>query len=129
MKKIFAVLSAFALAATAFAATTFPDISLHDLKKVVAAKDATIVDVNGSDSFKEGHIPGAIDYIAIKDDFAAKLPSDKNALIVAYCGSPSCKAYLQAAIAAEKLGYTNVKHFAGGISGWKDAGEPTQKAD
>jgi len=54
-------------------------------------------------------------------------PADKNALIVAYCGSPSCGAFARAAEAAVKLGYTNVKFYSGGISGWKKAGEATEK--
>jgi rhodanese-related sulfurtransferase len=56
------------------------------------------------------------------------LPKDKNALVVAYCGGPKCKAYEAAAKAAEKLGYTNIKHLTAGISGWKDAGEKTETA-
>ena len=60
---------------------------------------------------------------------AGLLPKDKGALIVAYCGGPKCNAYKAAAKAAEKLGYTNVKQFGAGISGWKKAGEPTEKGD
>jgi rhodanese-related sulfurtransferase len=116
-------------AATALAASAFPDISLADLKKAIADKDVTLLDVNGTDSYKAGHIPGAIDYTTAKSDLAAKLPADKNALVVAYCGSPKCGAYAKAAQAAKDLGYTNVKHYAGGISGWKEAGEPTEKAE
>ena len=37
------------------------------------------------------------------------------------------KAAQKAAKAAEKLGYTNVKHLSAGISGWKDAGKPLEK--
>jgi rhodanese-related sulfurtransferase len=47
-------------------------------------------------------------------------------LIIAYCGSPKCGAYLQAAKAAEKLGYTNIKHMSAGIAGWNDAKLPTE---
>jgi len=57
------------------------------------------------------------------------LPADKAALVVAYCGGPKCMAYQAGADAAMKLGYTNVKHFPGGISGWKKAGEKCEKAD
>ncbi|MGH8047942.1 MAG: rhodanese-like domain-containing protein [Chthoniobacterales bacterium] len=128
MKKLIVAFSALALAATAFANSAFPDISLADLKKAIAAKDVTILDVNGPESYAEGHIPGAIDYLAVKD-LATKLPKDKAALVVAYCGSPQCGAYAQAAAAATKLGYTNVKHYVDGISGWKEAGEPTEKAE
>jgi rhodanese-related sulfurtransferase len=129
MKKILTALSVLAITATAFAASAFPDISLPDLKKAIADKDVTVVDVNGTDSYKEGHIPGAIDYIAVKDDFAKQLPADKDALIVAYCGSPQCGAYAKAAAAAKELGYTNVKHYVGGLAGWKEAGETLQKAE
>lgn len=86
-----------------------------------------MIDVNGSASYEAGHIPSALDYDAIKDELAAKLPKDKGALIVAYCGNPNCPAYAKAAKAAAALGYTNVKHFSEGIDGWKKAGEPTEK--
>ena len=57
------------------------------------------------------------------------MPADKNALIVAYCGGPKCSAYKRAADLASKLGYKNVKHMSAGISGWKKAGEKTEKAN
>jgi rhodanese-related sulfurtransferase len=114
------------LAVQAFAGS-FPEISLEDLKKSIAAKEVVILDVNGSASFAQGRIPGAIDFVAVQDDLASKLPADKNALIVAYCGSETCGAYARAAQAAKDLGYTNVKHFAPGLKGWKEAGEPLEK--
>jgi rhodanese-related sulfurtransferase len=42
--------------------------------------------------------------------------------VVAYCGNEYCTAYLSAATAAQQLGYTNVKHYAPGIDGWKKSG-------
>lgn len=126
MKKFLALAAAAVVAVSAYAGE-FPDISITELKTVIANKKATIIDVNGSDSYKSGHIPGAIDFTATKD-LAAALPKDKNALIVAYCGGPKCSAYKQAATAAEKLGYKNVKHLSAGIAGWKDAGEKTEAA-
>ncbi len=129
MKKILCTLSILLTAATAFAASSFPDITLPELKKAIADKDVTLLDVNGPESYQAGHIPGALDFVALKDDLAAKLPADKGALIVAYCGNPQCGAYARAATAAQDLGYTNVKHYAGGIDGWKAAGEATEKAE
>jgi rhodanese-related sulfurtransferase len=85
------------------------------------------IDVNGSLSFQTGHIPGAIDFASTKAELAGKLPSDKNALIVAYCGNERCSAYAAGAKAAQALGYTNVKHYAKGIQGWKASGENTEK--
>ncbi len=126
MKHLAIVFSVLTLLASGAFAT---DISLQDLKKAIEAKSVTVIDVNGTASYNEGHIPGAFDYFAYQKDLEGKLPADKNALIVAYCYSPECGAYAMAVEAAEKLGYTNVKHFAPGISGWKEAGQPMQKGN
>ena len=126
MKKILCLAAAALIAATVYAAE-FPDISIPDLKTAIASQKVTLLDANGTDSWKDGHIPGAVDFTAKEDSLASVLPTDKNALIVAYCGNPQCTAYLRAAAAAKKLGYTNVKHLVAGISGWKDAGEKTEK--
>jgi len=128
MKKIL-TLCAVALVTASVYAAHYPDITIGDLKNAAASKYVTLLDVNGSDSYKEGHIPGAIDFAANKSALAKVLPKDKGALIVAYCGGPKCQAYQAAAKAAEKLGYTNVKHLAAGISGWHDAGEKMEKAN
>jgi rhodanese-related sulfurtransferase len=127
MKALLTLVSALVLAGTAFAGE-FPDISIAELKQAIADKKVTVLDVNGSATYAKGHIPGAIDFRANKADIASKLPSDKNALVVAYCGGPTCGAYAAAAKAAKDLGYTNVKHLSAGISGWKSAGETTEAA-
>jgi rhodanese-related sulfurtransferase len=98
----------------------FPDISHEELLKVIASKSAVIIDVNGSDSYTTSHVDGALDYEAVKGDFAAVLPANKDALVIAYCGGPACGAWKSAAVAAAKLGYTNVKHYSLGISGWDE---------
>src|SRR5262245_35028276 len=126
MKKLIVSLATVVFAVTVFAGE-FPDISVKEVKALSESKKAVIIDVNGTDSFKEGRVPGALNYETIKDKFASALPADKNALIVAYCGNPKCKAYKAAAEAAEKLGYTNVKHMSAGIKGWRDAGEKQDK--
>ncbi|MGV3754485.1 MAG: rhodanese-like domain-containing protein [Verrucomicrobiota bacterium] len=127
MKKFLALAAAAVFAISAYAGE-FQDISITELKAKIEAKQVTVIDVNGADSFKKGHIPGAIDFSAKKTDLASVLPKDKDALIVAYCGGPKCNAYKQAATAAEKLGYKNVKHLSAGISGWNQAGEKTEAA-
>ena len=129
MKKLAITLSALAFLAVNAFAGAFPDISMDELKKSIVDKDVTVIDVNGSESYAKGHIPGAIDFAAVKGELAAKLPADKDTLIVAYCGSEACGAYARAAQAAKDLGYTNVKHFSPGLKGWKAAGEPLQAAN
>jgi rhodanese-related sulfurtransferase len=129
MKKIITLLTSLCLAASVFAAAgKFADISHADLQKAIDSKTATILDVNGSESFAEGRIPGAIDFNAHASKLASLLPKDKNALIVAYCGNERCIAYRRAAMAAAELGYTNVKHYAPGIMGWKKSGAKLEKS-
>lgn len=129
MKFLTAVLLSLGLVVAASAKSAkVPDISHADLEKAVAAKSVVLLDANGTDSFEEGRIPGAIDYAAAKAKLASVLPKDKGALIVAYCGNEYCSAYLSAAMAAVELGYTNVKHYSRGIDGWKKSGAKMEKS-
>jgi rhodanese-related sulfurtransferase len=126
MKKLTLFLCALALSPVlAMAEEKFPDISHDELKQAIADKKVTLIDVNGSDSYQAGHIPGAINFETDKDALAAKLPKDKNALVVAYCGNEQCGAYVAGAKKAKELGYTNVKHYAKGIMGCKKSGDKT----
>ncbi len=126
MKKLLAF-GAAAFLAVAVYAGSYPEITIGELKSAMEAKKVTLIDVNGSDAWKKGHIPGAIDFDAHQAKLASVLPKDKGALVVAYCGGPKCQAYKAAAQAAEKLGYTNVKHLTAGISGWHAAGEKMER--
>lgn len=125
MKKLLAL--ALSLVAASAMAAEFPDISIADLKTAIAEKKVTVIDVNGSDSYVAGHVPTAIDFEAKGAELEKLLPADKNALVVAYCGGPSCNAYKAAAKKAAALGYTNVKHLSAGKSGWAKAGEQLAK--
>ncbi len=127
MKKIIALMAAALLTASVYAGE-FADISMKDVQAAAAAKSAVIIDANSPDSYKAGHVPGALSFADIKSDLAAKLPADKNTPIIAYCGNPGCGAYLQAAKAVQKLGYTNIKHMPAGIDGWNEAKMPTEAA-
>jgi rhodanese-related sulfurtransferase len=125
MKKFLTLLAATVFAASVYAGD-FADISISDVKAASDAKSAVIIDANSPASYKAGHVPGALSWAAIKDNLAASLPADKNAEIIAYCGNPKCPAYAQAAVAAKKLGYTNIKHMPAGIEGWRDAKMPQE---
>ncbi len=127
MKKLLCFLALSVLVAAPAFAGEYPDITIPEVKKEIAAGKVVIIDVNGSQSFKKGHVPGAVDFAAVSKELASKLPADKGALVIAYCGGPACNAYTRAANAAKELGYTNVKHMSAGISGWVKAGEATEK--
>jgi len=126
MKKLLALLATAAIAGSVYAGE-FPDISVSELKAAIEKGKVTVIDVNGAASYKNGHIPSAIAYAA--GQIEGKLPKEKDALVVAYCGGPTCNAYSKAAKEAQKLGYTNVKHLSAGIAGWKAANEKLEKAN
>lgn len=126
MKKLLCFLAVTALFSIPALAGEFPDITIPEVKKAIAEGKAVIIDVNGPQSYQRGHVPGALDFSAVSKDLASKLPADKGALVIAYCGGPACNAYTRAANAAKQLGYTNVKHMSAGISGWKKANMPTE---
>jgi rhodanese-related sulfurtransferase len=126
MKKFLALLAGAVFASSVYAAE-FPDVSVGEVKKLAETKKAIILDVNGTESYQKAHVPTALNYEKVSGDLAKVLPKDKNALIVAYCGGPKCKAYQSAATAAQKLGYKNIKHMSAGISGWVQAGQKTEK--
>lgn len=128
MKKLLAIISCVLVSASYSFAGEYPDISIAEMKDAIKSGKVTVLDVMGSKSYQKGHVPGAIDFKGNAKNISVLLPKDKGALIVAYCGGPSCKAYKAAAQAAEDLGYTNVKHMSAGISGWKGAGEKMEKA-
>ena len=56
--------------------------------------------------------------MANKGQLGKVLPKDKSAPIVAYCGGKMCTAWHKAAKAACEMGYTNIRHFSAGITGW-----------
>lgn len=124
MKKLLA-LSAMACLALTLQAGEFSNISIEELKTALQKDKVVLLDANGTESWQKAHIPGAIDFEKNEKKLAKVLPADKNAMVVAYCGGPQCKAYQEAAKAAEKLGYKNVRYLSAGISGWKSAGEKT----
>jgi rhodanese-related sulfurtransferase len=127
MKALLALLITIAIATTAHAAQ-YPEISIGEVKAAMAGGKVVLLDANGTESWQDGHIPGALDFEAVKGKLSSVLPLDKGALVVAYCACPGCPFYLKAADAATKLGYTNVKHFTPGIYGWRESGSPVEKA-
>ncbi|MDF1813780.1 MAG: rhodanese-like domain-containing protein [Verrucomicrobiales bacterium] len=129
MKTKLTILSlAFSMIATAAFAGEYPDISISELEEAIEKNEVILIDVNGSSSYAKGHIPGAIDFRANKENITALLGENKDKLVVAYCGGPSCSAYKAGAGAAEEAGFTKIKHLSAGISGWLQAGKPTEKA-
>ena len=92
------------------------------------AKKATPVDANGKDTRStQGVIPGAVLLTSSSQYDVKELPAAKDTKLVFYCANEKCGASHAAAKRAMENGYTNVAVLPAGITGWKQAGQPTAK--
>ena len=102
-------------------------------------KDMLIVDTMPyEDSYKKQHVPGAVQMeFPIpeltqldenkKAEFEKLLGSNKDRLIVIYCGFTKCTRSHNGAMWAVKMGYKNVYRHPGGIKAWNEADYPVDK--
>lgn len=118
-------------------------VGTAELKQWIdSGKKMVIVDAMPNDSYKEKHVPGAVQFLfpipemkewdtketggKTKDDYANLLGDDKEATIVVYCGFVKCTRSHNAAVWAKSLGYKNVYRYPGGIYAWQGAKYPTE---
>ena len=90
-------------------------------------EDFRLVEVLKEDSYKEGHIPGAINIPVENLKAEAQKHFQKTDKIIVYCTSYQCHASTNAAKALLEIGYKNVMDFKGGKKTWVDAGFELEK--
>lgn len=102
----------------------FYSIKADALATELAEKSPFLLDVRSQAEWnKDGYIEGAVsipfpDFLANLD----KLPSNKDARIVVYCGSGHRGAMVEMALYL--MGYTDVANLGGGLGAWKTASMP-----
>ena len=73
--------------------------------------------------YDPGHIPGAVNIPDSQfDKLNDRLPADKSARLIFYCGGIDCMLSHNSAFKAEKLGYANIAVYAEGMPDWKSKG-------
>ncbi|MGO9603624.1 MAG: rhodanese-like domain-containing protein [Candidatus Binataceae bacterium] len=104
-------------------------ISLNDFRTIVDNKSATILDARAQPFYQQGHVPGAMNLS--RDDFAADyrrlrstLEPLKDKPIIVYCSGGDCHDSRLVASALLSLGFSQVKVFTDGWTGWTQAGLP-----
>ena len=107
----------------AVASGSYTDVSVNELRSMLAKKDFVFVNVHIP---YEGDIANTNLSIAYNeiDQHLEQLPANKDAKIVLYCRSGH-----MSSIAAETLvglGYTNVWNLKGGMIAWEQAGLPIE---
>jgi rhodanese-related sulfurtransferase len=104
------------------------DIDTDALRQKIENGDALVlVDALSVISYAASHLPGAINMPPERVDYLAprRIP-DLGAEIVVYCASPTCTSSVEVAERLVELGYTHVRHYAGGKRAWIDAGLPLE---
>lgn len=121
-------------------------IATKELKEMLdSGKDILVIDTMPyADSYQKEHVPGAKQFLfpipdlenwdpketdgKSKEEYQALLGTDKNKIIVVYCGFVKCTRSHNGAAWAVKLGYQNVYRYSGGIFAWKGANYPIESA-
>ncbi|MEU9390818.1 rhodanese-like domain-containing protein [Streptomyces sp. NPDC048324] len=118
-------------AAPAEAAAHFrASLAFHaDVSDVAAALAAdsdpgfVVVDSRSTESWDQGHIPGAVHLPTALIPEQAEGLLDTSVPVVIYCWGPGCNGATRAALALAELGY-RVKEMLGGFEYWAREGFP-----
>lgn len=109
------------------------EIMLVNIEKLlemrINQRDFKLVEALDEKSYKEGHIPGALNLPVTRDSDAdevgrkaADLGIEKDDPVVVYCASYTCGTSTRATRLLQEAGYGNVVDFKAGKAGWKKAG-------
>ena len=96
-----------------------PAIAHDELVRAHRETSCVIVDVREPHEFRNGHIPGAVNY-PLSQFNPDSISKGKPVVLICQAGGRSATA-LRRALAA---GREDVRHYAGGMSGWRAHGGP-----
>jgi rhodanese-related sulfurtransferase len=99
-------------------------ISGEELKQKLDRGDKfKLINALGEWAFNAKHIPGSINISKIEDAKKKLNPSDE---IIIYCSNTSCIASIIGYQLLTRMGYKNVRRYAGGIEDWEERGYPLE---
>jgi len=102
-------------------------LSANDAVLLINRERAVVVDVCEPAEFGAGHIVGSRNIpLSDLDQKLAGAVKNKNLPLILVCQSGARSG--RALAAAKALGYTQVHSLSGGLSSWKSAGLPLEKA-
>ncbi|MFJ9349174.1 rhodanese-like domain-containing protein [Streptomyces sp. NPDC101237] len=113
-----------AAAAAHFRASLALHADVSDVAAALAADGApgfVVLDSRSTESWDQGHIPGAVHLPTALIPEQAPLLLDKDVPVVTYCWGPGCDGAARAALALAELGY-QVKELLGGFEYWAREG-------
>jgi len=110
------------------AAQSFPGIKCEELKKMIDSKaaDFLVVSNDPQESFKEGHIPGAVSFPWV-DTLKPPIALPRNKTLILYCSCSHEEDSSDMAAKLARFGYRNVKVLEGGFLKWSELKYPIEK--
>jgi hydroxyacylglutathione hydrolase len=109
-----------------WSAKSYDEITMTSAKAFFDAKNALFVDTRPYVRFAGGTIIGSINIPDTKiDDYLGWFPNNKETIIIPYCGGYVCEKSHEVGDKLIKLGYKNIKVYAGGYPEWNENKLPT----
>ena len=93
------------------------EIAHDELAEALKSKSCVLVDVREPHEFSAGHVPGSVNHPLSRFD-PHRLPAGEPVVLICGAGKRSASALDQARAA----GLTAVRHYPGGVMGWRRAG-------
>jgi rhodanese-related sulfurtransferase len=102
-------------------------VNANEVVRLMNREKAVVVDVCSADEYAAGHIAGAknIPLDRLNDDLAGQV-KNKSLPLVLVCASGVRSG--RAVAVARKLGFEKVHSLTGGLSAWRTANLPVEKA-
>jgi rhodanese-related sulfurtransferase len=113
------------------------EVSTEQLKAILAARSAVVLDTRPFREFAISHIPGAVNvaarpgvamsaYVSDVTEIGRLLEGKKEAPLVLYCNGPFCGKSKRLAEDLLAAGYTNIRRYQLGIPVWRALGGLTE---
>jgi rhodanese-related sulfurtransferase len=93
------------------------EIAHEELAAALKSKTCVLVDVREPHEFSAGHVPNSVNHPLSRFD-PHSLPAGEPVVLICGSGKRSASAFGQARAA----GLTAVRHYPGGVMGWRRAG-------
>ena len=100
-------------------------ISREELRRILARGGLLLLDAQAPGWYEREHLPGALEMP--ESEVASRIEAigpNRDQEIVVYCWSEACGSSVTVALELRRLGYRNVRRFAGGKKEWLEAGLP-----
>ena len=105
------------------------EIAREELKqKLDHPKRSVVVETLEPERYEFAHIPGAINIPPDRiKTLAPEVIPQKDTEVIVYCAGPTCHASQNAEQELAEMGYSNIRHYAGGKQDWVEAGLPVAR--